>query len=342
LEPNLEQKITKLAFQLCNIPSLTYHEGEVLKFLLAWCDGLSTEKIPVGDDDTRFNLLIYAKKKPRYSVIFCTHIDTVPPFIDASLKDGMLWGRGSCDAKGIAAAMLMAFREEHKAGFDDIAVLLTVGEEESSDGAKACNEILAGRADFLVVGEPTELKAASAQKGSLVFDLVAVGQEAHSSLPHLGDSAVHHLIKCLDELLAITWPCDELFGETFLNIGEVSGGRARNMLAGQAIAKCIMRLSVASQQIVKLIESRLAPQVRMDIKSVSEPFSYVVPQGFKSFIAGFGSDAPYLRGVGRAMLIGPGSLDLAHQDNEHVLVKDLSAACLAYRNIAAQVRAGKF
>lgn len=338
--PNLEQKIADLALRLCSISSITYHERELLHFLLAWCEkeGLFVEKIPVNGDDTRFNLLIYAKKKVSYGVIFCTHIDTVPPFIAPRIEDNILWGRGACDAKGIAAAMLMALLEERAQGNDDLALLLSVGEEESSDGAKACNTILAGRAEYVVVGEPTELRAASAQKGSLVFDLVAQGVEAHSSLPHLGDSALHPLIVFLDELIKTPWPKNELFGDTLLNIGEMSGGRARNMLAAQAQAKCIMRLSVPSREVIELIEAKLPPQVRLEIKSVSEPFTYALPQGFKSFVAGFGSDAPYLRDVGQAMLIGPGSLELAHKDNEHVAVKELYEGCLAYRKIAAIVR----
>src|SRR5262249_28091254 len=154
------------------------------------------EKIPV--DDKRFNLFAYFEKRSRYSAILCTHLDTVAPFIEPKIEASLLWGRGACDAKGIAAAMIYAMLEQKDQGFLDLALLLTVGEEESSDGARAAQKRLAGGARFLIVGEPTELQAAFAQKGTVVFDLVTHGHEAHSAMPHLGESAIHSLINNLE------------------------------------------------------------------------------------------------------------------------------------------------
>lgn len=331
--------IADLALKLCEIPSITYHEAQVLQFLLQWCaaHNLLVEKIPVLGSDQRFNLFIYNKKQACYSVILCTHIDTVPPFIAPKLAGDVLWGRGSCDAKGIAAAMLVALLQERDEGCDDVAVLLTVGEEESSDGAKAC-KVLKGRGKFLVVGEPTDLKAASAQKGSLVFDLVAKGVEAHSSLPHLGNSALHTLVSATHKLLMEPLPANETFGETLLNIGHMTGGHARNMLAGEAHAHCIMRLSVASVPMIDIIKSCVSPEIIIEILSISEPFLYTIPQGFPTFVAGFGSDAPYLVDLAKPMLIGPGLLECAHKTNEHVDIGDLYKGFLGYRKIVQDVR----
>ncbi len=338
---NLRKNISDFALQLCDIPSLSYQEQGLLQFLLQWCEqrNLYVEKIPVSNDEGRFNLLIAGKEHAVYQTIFCTHIDTVPPFIAPRIEHDVMWGRGSCDAKGIAASMVMTLLHEKEQGHDDIAVLLTVGEEEASDGAKECNKELEGRAKVVVVGEPTELKAASAQKGTLVFDVSAEGREAHSSRPELGSSAIHLLIEALAKLLAISWPKDIKFGETLLNVGEIHGGEARNMLASFASAKCIMRLSVNSASILRQIDALLGPALRREVFSVSEPFSYIVPPGFESFVAGFGSDAPYLSKIAeKIMLIGPGSLALAHKPNEHVAIEELHQGCLAYQKISHWIR----
>lgn len=338
---NLKKTIADLTLQLCEISSITYGEEELLQFLLAWSkkNDLYVEKLAVSDNSARFSVLIGAKQQSFYQTLLCTHIDTVPPFIAPSLENDILRGRGVCDAKGIAASMLMALLLEREQGHDDVAVLLTVGEEETSDGARSCQRTLKGRAKALVVGEPTQLKAASAQKGSMVFDIVATGREAHSSMPELGSSAVHLLTAGLAKLLAVAWPKNAEFGETFLNIGQINGGEARNMLAASARAKCIMRLSVDSATVIEKINACLGAELHCEIGSVSEPFSYVVPPGFPSFVAGFGSDAPYLKDVAeKIMLIGPGALEYAHKPNEQVHVDELVEGCLSYQKISAWVR----
>src|SRR5580704_10346854 len=244
----MNQEIVQLAFELCQIPSITFNEMEVAHFLSRWLTkmGFTVEKIPVTGSSSRFNIWSYGKKQQKYLAIFCTHIDTVAPFVVPRIdKDGeVLWGRGACDAKGIAAAMIFAVLTQKARGFHDLGLLFTVGEEEASDGAKASNEVLKDRAHFVVIGEPTELSAASAQKGTVVFDLESYGCEAHSALPHLGDSAVHRLIGDISRLIAYPWHQNMEFGETFINIGEIRGGHARNMIANSCHAKGIMRTSV--------------------------------------------------------------------------------------------------
>ena len=334
------KEIVKLAYKLCSIPSVSNDEGEVLSYLCSWLEDQSftVEKIAVSAE--RYNIFAYLKPAQQYSVIFCTHLDTVAPFVKPSLDDqqGILWGRGSCDAKGIAATMIYAVLDELEAGFADLALLFTVGEEESSDGAKACVPQLTSRARFLVVGEPTDVKAAYAQKGSLVFDLHADGREAHSSQPELGDSAIHKLVHDMERILAHTWPSDAHFGPTLVNFGSVRGGLMRNVLAKTANANAIMRTSINNQKIIDEIEGMLSPGVAMTILSSVDPFSFFVPKGFDQFLAGFGSDAPYLRKIAQPMLIGPGSLKHAHRPDEHIRYADLHAGAKAYGRIAKAVR----
>jgi acetylornithine deacetylase len=330
--------IEKLAFELCKIPSITGSESEVMAYVAHWLgqQGLIIEKIPV--DDKRFNVLASTENRSRYKALLCTHLDTVSPYISPKIENAILWGRGACDAKGIASAMAFALLRQQKAGFNDIALLFTVGEEDASDGAKACAPVLNNRADYVIVGEPTELKAAYAQKGSLVFDMVAHGKEAHSSMPHLGESALHKLIDTIGKLLRHSWPRHEKWQETFINIGELQGGSMRNVLAGFAWAKGIMRTSVPNNEIISVITSYLSPGVNLNVQSSIDPFNYVVPEGFAPFLAGFGSDAPYLTGVGKLMLIGPGSLELAHKPDERIFVNELYEGCDAYEKIVSQLR----
>lgn len=327
------KELLKLAASLCEIPSISGDEKALGLFLSDWLlkKGFLVEKIPVSGD--RFNIFAYLKPTPRFSTIFCTHIDTVAPFIAPRFDENteILFGRGSCDAKGIAAAMIFALLLEKEQGSCDSALLFTVGEEEDSDGAKALGS-LKDRAELLVVGEPTELKAASAQKGTLVFDIEVSGREAHSSMPHLGESAVHKLISYAEQLLQYPWPADEKIGETLINIGKINGGDMRNMLAKSAKAEAIMRLSVPSSKILEILNKFSG--VKLNVRSVCDPFQYYVPAGFDTFVAGFGSDAPYLKSVAsHTMLMGPGSLELAHKENEHVALKDLWQGVKSYQKI---------
>ena len=336
----MKTKILNLAYELCKIPSVTYEEQGVLLYLEKYFLnlGLKVQRLELAGSHHRYNLLVYKNQKSYYSAIFCTHLDTVRPFIAPRIDQEILWGRGSCDAKGIAACMIMTILAQLSAGFDDLALLLTVGEEESSDGAKSANSQLKNRARFLVVGEPTMLKAASAQKGSLVFDLISTGTEAHSALPHLGESAITKLINNIYNLNNYPWPTNINYGETFVNFGVLEGGHARNMLAKSARAQGIMRTVCSSEEMIKIMGSQLSAGVSIDIKSVCEPFLYTVPPGFESMIAGFGSDAPYLIDVGQAILIGPGNLELAHKENEHVGAEELFMGFKAYEKIAEFAR----
>lgn len=332
--------VVKLAYELCNISSITGFEQEVVAFLEQYFvkEGLLVEKYPVTKE--RANLFISAKKRSHYTAILCTHIDTVAPFIKPQIdqEQGILWGRGSIDAKGIAASMIKAFLWDYHNGHDDIALLFTVGEEESSDGAKVANEELKAVAKYIIIGEPTELKAARAQKGSLVFDLKARGISAHSALPHLGDCAIKKLIKTAHNLLDYKWPLDPIYGETLINIGTIEGGEMRNMLAPYASLQAIMRLSKNTQEIKKILSELIVDDVEIIIHSECNPFSYATAQGFDTFIAGFGSDAPYLFKLGKPMLIGPGSLSLAHTDKEHICFGQLEDGVLAYKKIIENLR----
>lgn len=338
----MQNKIVHLAFDLCAIPSVTYEEHDVLLF----CErtlvsiGLTVERIVVENSPLRYNLFAYKKNQPKYTVIFCTHLDTVAPFIAPQMRESELWGRGACDAKGVAAAMIHAVVAQVALGFDDVALLFTVGEETVSDGARAANSYLLGRAHFVVVGEPTDGLCAHSQKGTLVFDVEAHGTKAHSSLPHLGVSAIDELCESMMAVKHFSWPKNEAFGETTINFGEISGGVARNIIADHAIARAIARTSVDPDVVTASIAGQIGKNTSIHVLSKSAPRTYHVPSGFATFCAGFGSDAPYLADVGQAVLCGPGSLEVAHTEHEHISAVELHQGYLAYQDMAHKLRQG--
>jgi acetylornithine deacetylase/succinyl-diaminopimelate desuccinylase-like protein len=157
----------------------------------------------------------------------------------------------------------------------------------------------------------------------------------------LGDSATHKLIKYINKLINHAWPHSQEYGETLLNIGHISGGQARNILAKSACAQAIMRITKEPEEIILLLKAWAEAGLEITIKSQCEPFKYIVPEGFHSFIAGFGSDAPYLSDVAQgAILVGPGSLSLAHKEDEHISADEMVAGFEAYEAIAAFGREG--
>lgn len=327
----MQDLVLPMAVKLCNIPSVTYDEKLVCDYL----DNYFSQKQFIVKkffvkDSQRYNLFVCKKDLEKYHTILCTHLDTVPeffkPIVDQNQKK--LFARGSCDAKGIAACMISAFLKLVKDGYDDLALLFTVGEETDSDGAKSFFANFNKTSEFLVVGEPTDFLFASEQMGVLAFDLSYTGKKAHSALAHLGDNAINKLIKDCNTLLSYNW------ANNIINLGELEGGNARNIISDKAVAKFLMRISQEPAQILKTIKEILSHHADLQIISQSEPFFYFVPPEKKSFVATFGSDAPYLKAIAdHIILTGPGSLSVAHQDDEYITFADLYDGYLHYVDI---------
>ena len=118
-------------------------------------------------------------------VVFSTHFDCVPPFFPSRVENGRLIGRGACDAKGILAAQVAAAERLRASGERRVGLLFVVGEERGSDGAVAANT-LPNQCRFLINGEPTESRLATATRGNLRVRLEARGRAAHSCAPEQG------------------------------------------------------------------------------------------------------------------------------------------------------------
>ena len=326
----MQDLVLPMAIKLCSIPSVTENENLVCDYLYEYFiqKKLIVKKVFINNSQ-RYNLFICSKELNKYHTILCTHLDTVPEFFEPKIdhEQEKLFGRGACDAKGIASCMISAFLELIN-DFDDLALMFSVGEETHSDGAKTLALNLGKTSKFLIIGEPTDLLFASKQMGVLAFDLNYRGKKAHSALPHLGDSAINKLIKDCHKILDYDWQ------DSIINLGELSGGNARNIVSDKANAKFLMRIDKQPIFFIDIIKNLLGNDIDLQIISQSEPYSYLTLPNQKSFIATFGSDAPYLKNIAEhTLLTGPGSLSVAHQDNEFIDFSALNNGYLHYIEI---------
>ena len=325
----------ELTTQLMSIDSTSGHEGDVI----AWLDtylaarGWRTQRIPVsaGRDD------LFATAVDAPLVTLSTHLDTVPPFIPPHVQGDRILGRGACDAKGIAAAMICAAERLRMRNLP-VALLFVVGEEVTHDGAHAANE--AFKSGFvpttsraLIDGEPTESTLALGTKGAVRVTVRTTGQAAHSAYPHLGRSATHDLVRLLAELDAIAFPRDELMGDTTVNIGSLSGGVADNVVAPWAEARLMIRLVSPAEEIMSILERWAGGRATLEWGPMVPPVKLGAASGFETSIAAFATDIPVLDAWGTPYLFGPGSIHVAHRDDEFVEISELRAAVGVYERL---------
>jgi acetylornithine deacetylase len=333
-----------LTRQLCEIESTTYHEGPVGDFLADFLAGRGweVEKSPVaqpaesGTTDPRWN--VYAGpvgQKP--DLVFSTHMDTVPPYIPFTEDEENMYGRGVSDAKGIIAAQVAAAEALRVAGLC-VGMLFVSGEERDSAGAKAANLAPKG-SRFLINGEPTDNRLALASKGALRVYLRAAGKMAHSAYPELGESAVDKLVHLLSKLLALELPVTEDVGPSTLNIGQISGGHAPNVIADKAEAQILVRLVGDSAPIRAAILEAAEGLAEIDF-TLEIPFVRLRKvEGLPTMIAKFTTDIPQLSNWGEPLLLGPGSIHVAHTPREKLAKKELREAVELYVKVAKQLLA---
>jgi acetylornithine deacetylase len=330
-----------LTRRLVDIESLTYNEGAVGEFLDGFLRerGFTVERTAVPQpaqsrySGPRFNL--YAGTGQRPDVVLSTHMDTVPPFIPSSEDDLFLYGRGSCDAKGIIAAQVAAAERLREAGVA-VALLFVVGEERDSAGAKLANLEPKG-SRFLINGEPTDNRLALASKGTLRAEIRAHGKMAHSAYPELGDSAVHKLVRALERLLAVELPTVEGVGPSTLNIGLISGGHAPNVIADSAVAQVLVRLVGPSEQTREAIERAVAGLAEVEF-TLEIPFIRMRQvDGIETMVAAFTTDIPALTNWGEPLLLGPGSIHVAHTPFEKIAKRELLEAVDLYFDLAQRL-----
>lgn len=324
-----------LTRQLVDIESTTGKEAAVGNYLYGeLCRlGYQTIKMPVEAD--RFNLVATSLEAPRPAIVFSTHLDTVPPFISSSEDEARIYGRGSCDAKGIIAAQLAASERLRREGIH-VGLLFVAGEERDSLGALVANDQPIG-SRYLVNGEPTENRLALASKGTLRVEVTATGRMAHSAYPELGESAIDKLIPALGRLRAMPLPSDPDVGPCTLNIGLIEGGRAPNIIPDYAHADLSYRLIGPSDELRRQILAAAGNDVQVTFP-LELPFLRMrTIDGLPTMIAAFTTDIPRLTNWGEPLLIGPGSIHVAHTEGEYIEKKQLAEAIELYCRIARQL-----
>ena len=326
----------ELTTSLMNIPSTSGEEEAVGLWLRDYLASLGWTVELQRVSENQNNVIAYLNDSPR--VWFSTHMDTVPPFIPPTEDDEKIYGRGACDAKGIIAAQITAAERLRAEGITDIGLLYDVEEERSSTGARAANEHpLAARCEFMINGEPTDNDLAIGSKGSFRLKIKTAGKAAHSAYPEIGDSAIEKLLDILEDVRHTKFPDDDFFGETTVNVGTIEGGVALNVIPPKAEAGLLIRLTTPRAPIETALENILRGRGEIEVLSCSEPVKMLPVEGFTQKTVRFTTDIPYLTNWGQPLLLGPGSILVAHTKDEFVLKKDLETAVGLYTDLAKRL-----
>jgi acetylornithine deacetylase len=325
-----------LTRSLVDIDSTTGREGAAAEWLAAFLRsrGYHVTEQPVSDG--RFNVLATLDEAPL--VALSTHFDCVPPFFPSREERGMVFGRGSCDAKGILAAQIAAAERLRASGESRFALLFVVGEERGSDGARVANEQSPAGVRFLINGEPTDSRLGSATRGIFRVSLRASGRAAHSSFPELGESAIDKLLDALMVVRGLQLPEDSLLGRTHYTVGLIEGGVAPNVVSPHASAELLFRTvgdGAPIRSALRVVESLVAVDSILDIPAVR---LHVVP-GFDTAVFPYTTDVPLLTRWGVPLLVGPGSIHVAHTDEEHISIDELRAAVDLYESLVKRLLA---
>jgi acetylornithine deacetylase len=327
--------VVALTRALSDLDSTTGREGDTGRLLASLLRGRGYTVVeqPVSDD--RFNVFATSgEASPQ--VVLSTHYDCVPPFYPTRIENGVLFGRGVCDAKGILAAQIAAVERLRQQGEYRAGLLFVVGEERGSDGAKVANELAPDGVRFLVNGEPTDNRLGIATRGMLRVRLVASGRAAHSSFPELGESAIDKLLDALMVIRGLTFPEDAELGRTHYTVGLIDGGVAPNVVSPHATAELMFRIvgdGTPVREALHVVDGLVSVEHILEIPAVH--LHRVA--GFETAVFPYTTDVPVLTRWGRPLLIGPGSIHFAHTDHEHVAIDELRQAVDLYEALATRL-----
>jgi acetylornithine deacetylase len=320
---------------LIDIESISGNEFAVGEYLAQELEMLDYSVEKMDCEGNRFNVFALPRGVEQPAVVLSTHMDTVPPFIPSREDDNNIYGRGSCDAKGIIAAQVAAVEQLRTTGVQ-AGLLFLIGEERDSLGAKIANMQPRG-SRFLINGEPTDNRIAVASKGTLRVEVTANGKMAHSAYPHLGDSAIEKLVHALEKLIVLELPNNPEVGPCTMNIGTIEGGRAPNVIPDHATAQLLYRLVGDSAELRKQIASTVAGLAEANV-TLEIPFVKLrTVDGIPTMTAAFTTDIPALTNWGEPVLLGPGSIHVAHTTDEFLSKRELFECIELYVKTAKQL-----
>jgi len=331
--------VFELTRALVDIESISDNEAQVGSYLHRHLSGMATasggrlERMDVGEG--RFNVFVSWGAPV---VTLSTHMDTVPPFFPSREDKDHIWGRGSCDAKGIIASMIGAAGKLLAAGETNFGLLFVVGEERNSAGAIAASRSPRG-SRYLINGEPTENKLALASKGALRFEVIAHGRLAHSAYPELGESAIEKLLDALEAIRRVPLPESTLLGPSTMNIGTIAGGRAPNVVADLAQAEILVRLVGDPAPIRESFSASVGSRVELKEILCIPAMEFKRVDGFPTTVVSYTTDVPMFAGAwGQPLLLGPGSIHVAHTAEERIAKHDLLRAVDLYADAVRRLQ----
>lgn len=326
----------ELTRALIDIPSVTGEEQAVGLFLASYLEDLGFSPSLQEVAEGRFNVVATTEALPR--VVLSTHMDTVPPYIISTEDETRIFGRGACDAKGIIAAQIIAAEQLRREGINEIGLLFTVDEELGSLGARVANaHEIAPACEYLINGEPTDNKLATATKGSLRLSLTAEGRASHSAYPEEGESAIEKLMDVLQDVRRHEWPIDRVLGDTTCNIGVIAGGTRPNVIPANANAVLQFRLVTNADELKASLEKLIASRVEIEYLSENDPVYLTTVDSLEQCVVRFTTDIPYLFHWGKPLLIGPGSILQAHTDHEFVEKEELTKSVDLYVRLVREL-----
>jgi acetylornithine deacetylase len=325
-----------LTRSLVDIDSTTGREGEAGRWLADYLRGLGYRVAEQAVSPERFN--VFARLDAAPGIAFSTHYDCVPPFFPSREERGLIFGRGACDAKGIVAAQVAAAERLRARGETRFALLFVVGEERGSDGAKVANDQAPAGVRYLINGEPTDNRLGAATRGILRVRVRATGRAAHSSFPELGDSAIDKLLDALMVIRGVQLPDDPLLGRTHYTVGLIEGGVAPNVISPHASAELMFRTVGDGAPIIealKVVDGLVTVEAVLEVGAVR---MHTV-DGFDTAVFPYTTDVPLLTAWGKPLLLGPGSIHVAHTAEEHLSIDELNHAVELYESLAIRLLA---
>jgi acetylornithine deacetylase len=346
-------------------------ESKLAQALAGFCraHGIGFDMQPVLDGRANF-LASVPGRDPSRRIIFVAHMDTVPtqtwtadPFSGIQ-ANGRIHGRGSCDTKAALAAMLVALGTlQSGQAAATVVVAGSVDEEHRKAGARAIAQSGIGY-DAAIVGEPTNLELIVAHKGSVRWQIEVTGRPAHTSKPELGVNAITGMAKVIGELQALNQNlaarAHPLVGPPTLTVSLIEGGVEvttvppscriwvdRRLVPGE-------RPKDAVAEVNNLLHALREREPQLEVRSMPAPFEDPPPNSSAGTriaelaakvcarIAGtgtfkgvpYGTDASQLSLAGiPCIIVGPGSIDQAHTNDEYVSIAELQKAVQIYRGI---------
>ena len=351
----------RLTRELIDIDSTTGNEAKAGEWIARLLERLGYHVVCQPVAPHRFNVIATLAASGPPALVFSTHFDCVPPFFPSRLdvageavagevvasglkpagsRSDRLYGRGACDAKGILMAQIAAAERLRAAGEARVGLVFVVGEERGSEGARAANTLASG-CRFLINGEPTDNRIGAATRGVYRVRLRATGRAAHSSLPELGESAIDKLLDALITLRGVSWPEDSLLGRTFYSVGLINGGVAPNVISPAADAELMFRTVGGHEPLRALIEQTVGHLVAVEDILVVPPVMLTAVPGMESTVFSFTTDIPFLDRWGAPVLVGPGSVTVAHTADEYCEIAELERAVDVYVQVAHQLLSHK-